>query len=357
MQSILLPSSWKTTPCHSKLNIVSQWVQQYVVSLAEGIESNKSKLDMQRAIWFVDVNVWLYRTEIESLLQSEPSSEQQSFADTVKVEWFSDAVDVNLQLSPDECRAILARMPRILQNLSQIESVNYDYNGAGYRIHVPLFRPDGTFSRLAQAVRVEDFPRLRDATYPVFWFVYKEDSWHYEEQPITQVLPDHLTQLLVWISNGKTIFPSALPSTLWSSEAIKAYQTWVFLHEFFHTIDYPNRDPEKRKSIYLKDSEGKEFTFQDWWEEWEKLLLQSSNIKPVSFYASTYQHILNEEQKKNDSPNFTSAVAEQIAESFSGYFLGIQANSHGLSDFKSGYPIQWWMIDRLCSAQLAKDTR
>jgi hypothetical protein len=112
---------------------------------------------------------------------------------------------------------------------------------------------------------------------------------------------DHLTRILVGVSNGFSIFPTPLPKTVSeNNEAIKMYQICVFLHEFFHTIEVLHRTYKKntRRDIIL-ELNNSQYTLQEWWESFEQLML--SNIEPhfISYYASVYKKSLNEETKNN----------------------------------------------------------
>lgn len=188
-----------------------------------------------------------------------------------------------------------------------------------------------------------------------------------EEFPREQ---DHPSRILVGASSGDVIYPTPIPASVSENErAVFLYQVHVFLHEFFHTIDYPRRDPSVRGKVVL-EVDGDQFTFQDWWEAFEQLLLSGAEPNPVSSYANVYSDSLNQETKSNDPRKFAQAVAEQICETFVAYQLGIISNDEGWTDFKAesfgnqkqygkqilktapAANLKWVLMDKLCRARV-----
>lgn len=154
-------------------------------------------------------------------------------------------------------------------------------------------------------------------------------------------------------------------------KAVYLYQIHVLLHEFFHTVDYPRRDPEERSKILLQ-VDGKQFTFQDWWLAFEELILSGIEPQCVSSYANTYFEDLNQKTKKSDYNKFTHALAEQICETFVAYQLWIISNDEGWTNFKienfgnivqlekqlkdesKSANLKWILMDKLCRAMVIK---
>ena len=336
---------------------IAKGVQEYIAGIPAElarIETNKDALDMVPAMNFVQINSAFYKQGLENLTNPSAQKLGIEFARRIKITWYPEGTDFRGQITPKEVKSLLSWMPESLRELSHLRDINYDYKSAGYRIHVPIFHPDGTFARIADAVKPEDFPRQKDITYWVFWWINKDDGWNYEESSKETKISDHPTRLLVGISNGSTIFPSALPISLWTEEDIKSYQTGVFLHEFFHTIDYPNRNIEARSAIKLQAQDGSEFTFQDWWKEWEELLIKEGWSSKISYYAGTYSYLLNSGSKNTNYSEFTSAVAEQICETFVAYMLNIQTNPDGWTDFRDtkSQSAKYGLMDKLCTANV-----
>jgi hypothetical protein len=146
---------------------------------------------------------------------------------------------------------------------------------------------------------------------------------------------------------------SALPSTAYKdAEAARLYQQHVLLHEFFHTVEIPIRDRESRTNILL-ETDGTQFSFQQWWEEFELFILDRFE-KPVSRYAAGYEHDLTKAIQDSDNKAFTHALAEQVCESFVAYQQNIIPNDDGLTDFKANWPRTWGLMDKLCRAKIIK---
>lgn len=99
------------------------------------------------------------------------------------------------------------------------------------------------------------------------------------------------------------------------------------MHEFFHTVGYGARKVEERRSVYLINSSTKEeYTFQDWWIQYENLILSGREPDLISKYASNYSAQLDLETIINSPDKFELAIAEQICETFAAYMLGIVPN-------------------------------
>ena len=283
---------------------------------AESVERNKNKLDLAPMIEFVAGNIAAYTQGLQGLLNSPKTEESQRFADAVKFEDLEKIIEP--QVSPEEIRGILSVMPPSLVRLSKLETVGY----IGM-IPVPIYDAEGNFSGEAEWVDPNEFPRSSD----------------------------HPSRILVGLSNGSMIYQTPIPKSVSANEgAVKLYQVHVFFHEFFHTIEVLRRDPEKRKAVLLEYS-GKQFTFQDFWDDFEKLCLKEGN-KPVSKYASTYAGQLNQATKASDADKFARAIGEQMGEAFVGYMLGILPNDQGYVNFKEAHPAVYKLMDKICKAKV-----
>lgn len=282
----------------------------------ETIERNKDKLDLKPEIEFVARYFHIYTQGLSDLLDKPVTEESQRFADSVEIIGLESIIGP--QVSPDETRRILSVMPESLRQLSKLSSVQYE--GC---IPVPIYDEEGNFSGKAYIVDPDEFPRSGE----------------------------HPSRVLVGRSNGHTVFPTPIPKSVSANEeAVKMYQVHVFLHEFFHTIDYPRRDSEKRRAVLL-ECDGSQFTLQDFWEEFEKLYLREDR-KFVSRYAATYADKLNQRTRSDDPARFSSAIGEQVCESFVGYMLGIISNDNDCANFRCGHPEEYQLIDKLCRAKV-----
>ena len=73
---------------------------------------------------------------------------------------------------------------------------------------------------------------------------------------------------------------------------------------------------------------------------------------PTSRYASTYLPDITEGKHSSDYVAFTHALAEQIAESFVGYVIGIVPNDQGSIVFKEHSPEAWELMRELATARI-----
>jgi hypothetical protein len=164
---------------------------------------------------------------------------------------------------------------------------------------------------------------------------------------------DHLGRILIGYSTGNSIYPSALPRSIHRSESCRwFYQLHVFLHEYWHTIEYLRRDVDSRSKIVLETKEGKTTTFQEWWETWEYVYTFRRRTQFVTRYAATHADDLLKQVLEDDYERFTKALAEQICESFVGYILGIVPNDEDVPSFKQHSPEEWVLMDNLANSRV-----
>ncbi|MEK7461408.1 MAG: hypothetical protein AAB647_04325 [Patescibacteria group bacterium] len=332
---VQLPESTEQNPIRERLTSV--------LSEAEKVEANKDKLDLKPNIDFVSANIDKFETGLDSIYQREPDEDSKAWSEGIAFGGTDDIVSP--QVSSDECKQILARMPKSLIEMSKLETVDYHTFGNVRVIPVPGFNEQGNFdSSKVQLVPVSEFPRKGD----------------------------HPSRILVGVSNGTKIYPTPIPKSVSEDErAVYLYQVHVLLHEFFHTVDYPRRSPEDRSKILL-EVDGQQFTFQDWWMAFEELILSGNEPQCVSSYANTYFDDLNQETREIDYKKFTHALAEQICETFVACQLDIISNDEGWTDFKKeGFGnvsqltkhvkeesesanLKWVLMDKLCRAIVVK---
>ncbi len=215
---------------------------------------------------------------------------------------------------------ILERMPETIQRLSMLKTVDYRYAGL---IPVPQFEPDGSWkSSTVKMVSINEFPRK----------------------------DDHPSRILIGCSDGNTIMPSALPECVHPDPIIRwYYQFHVFLHEYFHTVEFLRRSVEKRSEVILTSNSGT-FTLSDWWEKWVKLYRDNPNPRFPSRYAETYG---NDLVSGTEAGRFTTAIAEQICETFAGHQLDIAPNDEDEPDFRRHFLEGCHLIDELITARIA----
>ncbi|HIH43441.1 TPA: hypothetical protein HA246_07425 [Candidatus Woesearchaeota archaeon] len=282
----------------------------------EQIKKNKDKMDLAPNVDFVARHISLYQEGLQRLLANPVTPLARAFADSVQFENLEAIVQP--QLTPEEIRQLLSVMPESLIRLSKLTTVKYFG-----MVPVPTYDEQGNFSGKPEWVDYDEFPRASD----------------------------HPSRILVGVSTGTEIYSTPIPRTVSTNDlAVKMYQTHVFLHEFFHTLDYPRRDSAKRAAVVL-EYDGEQFTLQDFWNEFEKLYLKEDK-KFVSRYAATYADKLNEETKVKEPAKFNSAIGEQICESFVGYMLGIISNDNQEIEFKRAHPEEYKLIDKVCRAKV-----
>lgn len=309
-----------------------------VLSEMEAVEANKNKLDLKPNIDFVANNKAKFEDGLRAILAREANADLMNWSEQINFKGTDNIFEP--QILPEECKEILARMPEALVRLSKLQKVDYSYND---KLPVPGFDEQGNFDPgKVEWASAKDFPREGD----------------------------HPSRILVGYSTGTDIYQTAIPKSVSEdAEATYLYQVHVFLHEFFHTIDYPRRDPEKRSKALL-EVDGQKFTLQDWWLAFEELVLSGKEPKCVSSYANIYFDVLNQETKEADYGKFTHALAEQICETFVAYQLGIISNNEGWTDFKKesfgnteqltrlikssseSANLKWVLMDKLCRAKL-----
>lgn len=270
----------------------------------EDIERKKDNLDLVPCIKFVDRHRQLFEDGLKRIYAGFQSGRPEpTWLESIKFTCLEDMIEP--QLNQTEIRTILACLPQSMIQLSMLQTITYNLPGYKRVVPVPVFDEDGNFVS-AELVPIDEFPRPGD----------------------------HPTRLLVGHSDGKEIRLTPIPKCISTREnAVWYYQLHVFLHEFFHTIKYLRRDSEKRSKIIL-EVDGKVFTFQEWWDNFEELILSGREPIGVSRYAATYIDQLTVSAKKDKPDGFTRDLAEQMAETFVAYILNIISNNEDWTDFR-----------------------
>ena len=290
----------------------------------DSVEKERAKLDLGPALRFIAKYRQTFRESIESLRKRKPTEVAQNLAKRLE---FSDVGKIKgPQLSPDDVRDILVRMPRPLIQLSKLEKISYIYGGD---VIEPVYKADGSIET-GNTVPVED------------WGKEGEHAKHPE-------------RILIGLTpfDGKSILQSALPSNIYESDDdALAYQTHVIIHEFFHTVQQPLMAPapDTRSSVIL-EADGERFTFKEWWDDFEKMITEGDEGY-VSRYASSYANRLTPVMKRTDEVEYNRALAEQMGESFVAHQLNIISNDEGWTNFKEARPQTWALMDKLCRAKL-----
>lgn len=280
------------------------------------VEQRKDNFDLRRELLFVAENLKQYTTALKRLSSLPVNREPSQLLSSLS---FLD-IDCSRgpQLGPEDIRDMLSRMPEALSGASKLGSVAYSS-----MIPLPKFDERGIFNGNAEWVEYEEFPRQGDHPY----------------------------RILIGVSDGSRITLTPIPRRVSDNfQAGVIYQNHVFLHEFFHTLDYPRRNPETRNKLVFS-SDGREFTFQDFWGEFSDICLKPG-CTPVSMYAASRFPELAANER--GSEGFDSALGEQICESFVGYLMGILPNERGDTDFRATHPREHRLIDKIYHAKLVR---
>lgn len=297
------------------------------------IEREKNKVDLRPDVTFIKNNWNAFSNTANVLLDKEPTEFGQEWVQGIK---FSGEDHIEgPQINPERARGLLERMPEALQRMSRLKEVDYQYAN---EVIVPVFKENGALLK---------------------------SEW----VPLKNFEAEHLNESRVLVgfsaATGEVIHPSAIPKSVWITDmadyrgmmkdlnAGDMEQFLVFLHEFFHTAEYPLRNPPEQREKVVLEIDGKQFTFQQWWEDFENLFL-SHVEKPVSRYAAIYEKALNQTAKRTEYEEYTTAMGEQMCESFVAYQLNIISNGEGWTNFREARPQTWQLMDTLCRAKLIK---
>jgi len=278
------------------------------------IEARKDKFDLRPALEFVARHRARYEAGVRALMsvESQPVRNWSSlpFTDIRTLE------DAGVNLGQHDIVEVVSRLPEVFQNLSQLTTMDCS---AAAQVPVPVFEPDGTWKGKVEMVDEDTFP-LKGM---------------------------HPTRILIGRSTGSTIFPTALPKSVYGGVRERwLYQLHVFLHEFFHSMEYLRRDRMTRRDVQL-ELDGAPFTLDDWWMRWEQAFTAKNQPKPPTRYAGLYIGDLNAETYEKRPDVFVHTLAEQVCESFVGYLLGIVPNDEDSPDFKAHSPQLWALMDQL----------
>ena len=198
-------------------------------------------------------------------------------------------------MPPDLARDIISTLP--LRLLSRLEKINYNW---GANVFIPSFDDDGYFKKCAKSLPLDKFPG-----------------------------DEHPRRIMIGVGNEKTIYVSAVPPTVSENmTAIRAYQTYVLVHEFFHTVEGRFRNIESAESIKFVGLEGAS-DFADWKRRFLETLWNGGDVQVVSNYASNYSNKIKPDMNLGDI-----ALAEQMCECFVGFNLDILPNNNGHTSSK-----------------------
>jgi hypothetical protein len=170
------------------------------------IEANKDNLDMAPAIDFVEKNLDIYQAWLDAMLEKEPSPQALAFAKWIQIIWEEDIIEPQIGIT--EARELLARLPETLLKISQMTTIDFHYSKDaqwnGYPIiPIPKFNERWDFEGEVTQLNPSNFPRK----------IWNNYICYNKGIPTTEIATedDHLTRILVGVSNGFSIFPTPLP--------------------------------------------------------------------------------------------------------------------------------------------------
>lgn len=257
------------------------------------IEANKDLTDLKPELDFVERNIGAYTVNIANLLSgTRPAAIKTSH----------ESEENCRQMPVEFAKDIISSLP--LRSVSDLKEINYNW---GAKVFIPGFDENGFLDEKAPcvgAVPLEEFPS-----------------------------DEHPSRILIGNGTNDTIYVSAVPHTVSKNfAAIRAYQTHVFLHEYFHTVERALR--------------GVESAFTDWKREFLATLWNGGDVHVVSNYASTYKYRIKPDMDLN-----SVALAEQMCECFVGFKLGILPNPQGHTSFEESHPDLCYLMQELCLAK------
>lgn len=307
----------------------------------EQVEANRNLLDMRPALDFVGKHKAIYAANLSGRIQASKQAGDGGRA--LRVDSISAIGEPNhlayLQIGQaGRIRDLLFLMPTSILEMSYLKTISFEeYDGL---VVVPGFDEFGYFDRRqVKAVPLNSFPQKGE----------------------------HPSRILLGQSNGETIRMMAIPPSVSEDrDAVSYFQAHVFVHEFFHSIEYPRRADRSVVKLYSHD--GNSFTLEDWWQEYSNLVLFGQETEPVSFYSAAYGRDLSPDVLMVDKERYDRALAEDMAECFVAYLLDITPNSKGELSFKqrslggkiagplSGGNQKWQLMEKLFRSSVVKIT-
>lgn len=326
--------------------LVSSHVED-IVWLDKSVENEKDKLDLKPSVDFVSQNISSYKIWLSTLRIKEKTPNHWKWD---KLSWNWIWLIVRPQLSFEDCLHILDRMPEVLIDLSKLTSIDYNtFSTWKNLLPIPQFDEKWRFNWWAVLIEPANFPRI--ANLPSEFFERQRRVYKKVNEVVSE--SDHPSRVLVWVTipdgdNWYKILPTPIPKSVSKDgEAVFHYQTHVFLHEFFHTVEFWMRNAESRTKIILEWEDWKKYSLEDWYREFERIILSS---EPISIYSSVYKNDLSEEKKGTEQ--YSHAIGEESSEVFAWYILGIIQNHNWETDFKKHAWKKWELMDYLCKSKI-----
>lgn len=284
------------------------------------IEHRKDRMNLKRSLDFVAEHSAEYTDRIDRFLTREPFAENQSKVDEIQFPGYNEQ---HAQITPDDIRNILLRIPPHLLAKSTLTDVNFSKQNI---VFVPTFTSTGDVD-LSNVLNLTTQEFLASNHHPERALAGNTFTGRYSAMKGLEHLKDTNDDAFFSV-----ILPSAIPESVTKNpENIRQYQIHVFLHELFHSIENVMKDDNEARAWILNSATGR--TFFDWREEYIAACAEEQT--PPSIYASAYVDDLFPAFDRTN-PKFMAAIREWMAEDWVGAHIGILPNVEGISTISKG---------------------
>lgn len=277
----------------------------------EEVEAQKELLNLKPALDFVRDHRNVFRSHVEKFFAQPEYPESRAFVEGIPMDDYDGTL---AQISIEDIKNIIAHVPLHLVKKSALVNVAFSLQD---KLPVPAFDASGKLDRPKISIMTaKDFVTSHHHPSRVLIGITSSDSY-----------VDDAGETV----HFSTIRPSNIPETVSKNpESVYFYQLYVFLHEFFHTIETSRSTPETASSWMINKATRR--TFADWKVDYAKACEEERT--PSSFYANVYtEEIFGAPDGTVDPYSFP--MREWMCEDFAGAMLGILPNAQGKTDFFS----------------------
>jgi hypothetical protein len=285
--------------------------QQETLDTKKAIEAKKDRSNLKTELDFVGNHRDAYRRHVDGFFAQNEYEESRTFAEKIT---YVNYEEKKSQISPEEIKSIIARIPPHLTSRSSLVSIDFEWQD---KLPVPIFDENGD-------MLWNDIPIMNADD-------FIKSSHHPHRALIGYTAPKLEKDEFGETTFSTIIKPTTIPQTISDDpESVHFYQTHVFIHEFMHTIEKPYRDEESAQKWILNTMSGR--TFADWTNDYARAVEEER--VPGSYYASIYLDDLFQTQDQKTVP-YSVPLIEWVCEDWVGTVLGIIPNDAGDIDFRT----------------------
>jgi hypothetical protein len=291
-----------TVPASTKSNIEEERIAR--------IEEKKDALSLKRELRFVELYKDLYRQKMRDFFEREPNETSSEFAQSIEIVGYDLE---KAQISVEHIQQMVSRIPAALIARSNLAQINFEFQDY---VPVPSFDEEGNFEGSGvKLMKIDEFVSSEYNQYRIL--IGQTRHYFVDTGEGERVLRSQITE-------------TGIPPTISSdSEAVLHYQTHVFVHELFHTIEGAHFSEERARAWVLNPSTGR--TFYDWKLEYAQACIEEP--VPGSYYAGVYTDELF--ASEGGAPDLLGVpLREWMCEDFVGVILGIVPSNAGGVEFK-----------------------